>query len=421
MRMARHEKNNIIPVAGTPICARLPRIALAAGAVILSACMAACSDSGLRVREATELYYSGQYRQAAAVMAPLIKKPNRDFVLNNCRYGSCALAAGNLNHAQQAFLTAYRIMNSVNVNTGSRVLGAVVLYDGLKVWKGQPFERAMAHYYLGLIFLIKGEYQNARAAFQNSLFRLRKYSNPNVSMPPAQRFARTDSNFTLGYFGLGLCYLKLGHPHLARANFERAQSLDPDLAPVIAKIDDPRTNALIFVDYGHGPRRRPAGMYGQQTVFTPAPWQVGPPPPLIVWDNQHRVRGVQQSAMANLLALAQEKRWLTMDTIREAKAVVGTGLMAGGLAASEYGAYNRDQTVALAGLGASLLGAAIAASSQADTRYWQMLPRTVYVAPFHLRKGPNVIRVEAGPQISAPISLNYTPSSAYRVFYVRLP
>ena len=158
-----NEKSDAMPVAGRSTPDRLLRAALVAGAVVLAACMAGCSDSGLRVREATSLYYSGQYRQAAAVMAPLIKKPNSDFVLNNCRYGSCALAGGNLNHAQQAFLTAYRIMNSVNVNTGSRVLGAVVLYDGMKVWKGQPFERAMAHYYLGLIFLIKGEYQNARA------------------------------------------------------------------------------------------------------------------------------------------------------------------------------------------------------------------------------------------------------------------
>lgn len=400
---------------------RLPRSVLIVGLAGLSMSMAACSNSRFRVREATELYYSGQYRQAAAVMAPLIKKPDSDFALNNCRYGSCALAGGNLNHAEQAFLTAYRIMNSVNTNTGSRVLGAVVLYDGLKVWKGQPFERAMAYYYLGIIFLIKGEYENARAAFQNSLFRLRKYSRPNSSLPPADRFARIDSNFTLGYFCLGVCNLKLGHPNLANADFQHAESLKPALAAVMAKMRQPHINGLIFVDYGRGPIRRPAGMYGEQTVFTPAPWQVGPPPPLAVWDMNRQIPGLSRSAMVDTLALAQEKRWLTMDTIREAKAVIGTGLMVGGFAASSYGSYHRDQTLALAGLGASLLGAAIAASSQADTRYWQMLPRCVYVAPIHLRRGPNVIRVEAGGQISAPISIRYTPSPKFRVFYVRLP
>ncbi len=400
---------------------RFPRSVLIVGVAVLSGSMTACSDSRFRVREATELYYSGQYRQAAAVMAPLIKKPDSNFVLNNCRYGSCALAGGNLNHAERAFLTAYRIMNSVNTNTGSRVLGAVVLYDGLKVWKGQPFERAMAHYYLGLIFLIKGDYENARAAFQNSLFRLRKYSHPNSSLPPAERFARTDSNFTLGYFCLGVCNLKLGHPNLANADFQRAESLRPALAAVIAKMRQPGINGLVFVDYGRGPARRPAGMYGEQTVFTPAPWQVGPSPPLVVWDNHRQIQGVSRSAMVDTLALAQEKRWLTMDTIREAKAVIGTGLMVGGLAASSYGSYHRDQTLALAGLGASLLGAAIAASSQADTRYWQMLPRSVYVAPIHLRRGSNVIRVEAGGQISAPISISFSPSPKFRVFYVRLP
>ncbi len=400
---------------------KFSRVILAFSMVWFAVSMTACSESQFRVRQAVELYYAGEYHQAASVMAPLITKPNSDFALNNCRYGSCALADGNLKHAEQAFLTAYRIMNSVNTNTGSRVLGAVVFYDGLKVWKGQPFERAMAFYYLGLIFLIKGEYENARASFQNSLFRLRKYSRPNSSLPPAERFARADSNFTLGYFCLGLCNLKLGHPNLARASFQRAKSLNPSLASVITRMYQPQTNGIIFVDYGRGPIRRPAGMYGQQTVFTPTPWQAGPPPPLIMWDNNRQIRGVSQGAMVNTLALAQEKRWLTIDTIRQAKAIVGTGLMAGGLAASTYGAYHHDETLALAGLGASLLGATIAASSQADARYWQMLPRTVYAAPIHLTRGQNVIRVQAGGQVSAPISINYSPSSSYRIFYVRLP
>lgn len=390
-------------------------------ALLFISSLTACSSTSLQVQQATGYYYAGDYPQAEALMAPLAQKPNEDYVLNNCRYGSCALAAGNLNHAEKAFLTAYRIMNSVNTNTGSRALGAVIVYDGLKVWKGQPFERAMAHYYLGLIFLLKGEYQNARAAFENSLFGLRKYSDPNQSLPPAERFARTDSNFTLGYFGLGVCYLKLGNANLAKANFLRAEQLNPALVPVVQKMYQPGTNALIFVDFGRGPVRRPRGLYGQQTVFTPAPWQVGPPPPLYAWDNGRPISNIAQSAMVDTLALAQEKRWLTMDTIRQAKAVIGTGMMAGGFAAAAYGANHRDQTLALAGLGAALLGTAIAASSQADVRYWQMLPRTVYVAPAHLVPGKNQLQVAAGPRLSAPIVVDYQPTPGYRVFYIRLP
>ncbi len=389
--------------------------------VLLSAlCLPACSETSARIRQANIFYYTGQYGPAAQELAPLIHKPNKNYVLNNCRYGSCALAAGQLDNAQAAFLRAYRVMDSVNTNTGSRVLGAVVVYEGVKVWKGQPFERAMAHYYLGLIFLIKGEYENARAAFANSLFKLRKYANPNAKLPPGQQYARVDSNFVLGYFGLGVCYMKLGHPKLAAANFERAEQLDPYIAPVVKKMYEPGINGLIFVDFGQGPRRRHAGWYGEQTVFTPTPWQAEPIPPVYAWDNGHPITGIAQSNMVDTLALAQDKRWLTMDTIREAKAVIGTGLMVGGVAAMQNGAYNNNSTEALAGLGAAGLGALFAASSHADTRYWEMLPRTVYVIPVKLPAGNSSIQVSAGGVSCPPFTVNNSDNTL-RVFYVRLP
>ena len=390
----------------------------ALGAFLLMIFLPACTSTSARVREAVNLYYLGQYPQAEQTMAPLIKKPNKDYVLNNCRYGSCALAAGDLPRAEQAFLAAQRIMSSVNTNTGSRVLGAVVVYEGVKVWKGQPFERAMAYYYLGLIFLIKGDYENARAAFRNSLFRLRSYAHPDRHLPAAQRYARVESNFALGYFGLGVCYLKLGRPRLAQANFQRAEQLEPAISPVVQKMCQPGTNALIFVDYGQGPRRRAAGMYGSQTVFTPTPWQTGPIPPIYAWDDGREIMGISNSDMVDTLALAQDKRWLTMDTIRAAKAVVGTGLMAGGAAVA--GNSGGHQTQALAGLGMLAAGALLAASSHADTRYWQMLPRTVYAIPAALPPGENSIHVQVDGISSPPFQIPVA-GPALRVLYIRLP
>ena len=46
---------------------------------------------------------------------------------------------------------------------------AAVLAEKLKVWKGEPFERAMVNFYLGLIYYIQQDYGNARAAFENAL------------------------------------------------------------------------------------------------------------------------------------------------------------------------------------------------------------------------------------------------------------
>ncbi len=395
------------------------KILIALVAVYMLIVLPACSGTSQRVRTAVTLYYEGQYAQSQQELAPLIKKPNRDYVLNNCRYGSAALAAGHINHAENAFLNAYRVMNSVNTNTGSRVIGAVVLYDGVKVWKGQPFERAMAHYYLGLTFLMKHDYENARAAFQNSLFRLRAYSQGNGQASDGNN-NRVDSNFVLGYFGLGLCYLKLGQNKLAAASFQHAEQLAPAIAEVVKKLYNPKTNTLIFVDYSYGPRRRSRGWYGEQTVFAPTPYQAGPIPTIEAWKNGHPIYDIAQSNMVDTLALAQDKRWLTMNTIRETKAVVGTGLIAGGLMVANNGANQNSAGTALAGLGVAALGAALAASSHADTRYWEMLPRTVYVVPTALPVGKNTLQVNVAGATTSPFTVTIAPNSAYNVFYVRL-
>lgn len=394
------------------------RLCVALLAISFLATLPACSGTSQRVAQAVSFYYAGQYAQSQQELAPLIKKPNRNYVLNNCRYGSAALAAGNIAQAEHAFMNAYNVINSVNTNTGSRVIGAVVLYDGVKVWKGQPFERAMAHYYLGLTFLMRQDYENARAAFQNSLFRLRAYSKNSGGNSNDNE--RVDSNFVLGYFGLGLCYLKTNRPQLAAAAFQHAQQLNPGIASVVQKLYQPATNTLIFVDFGYGPQRRNRGWYGEQTVFTPTPYQAGPLPMAQAWKNGQPIQGIAQSNMVDTLALAQDKRWLTMDTIRETKAVVGTGLMAGGLLVANNGMNQDSAGTALAGLGVAALGAALAASSHADVRYWEMLPRAVYVIPTALPPGSNTLRVSIGGVSTAPFTVTIAPHSTCNVFYVRL-
>jgi len=400
----------------------VPRVAFFTTVIVLLlTVLPACSDNSAQIQSAVTNYYVGNYPQAEAIMAPLAQHPDEDYVLNNCRYGSSALAAGDLQRAQQAFLVAYQLMNSSNVNSNGRAFATVVFYEGIKVWLGEPFERAMAQYYLGLTYLIQNDYDNARAAFENSLFALRKYSDlDDKNIPAGQQYDKIESNFVLGYFGLGVCYLELGEKDLANANFQHAEQLDLSIEPLVRRMLEPQTNTLIFVDYGFGPQRRAEGWYGEQSVFGPAPWQAGPIPPAYVWDND-RYLNVVAPGMVDTLALAQDKRWLTMDTVRETKAIVGTGLMAGGAGAALYGANHNNGTVALAGLGAILAGAALAASSQADVRYWEMLPRTVYAIPVALEPGDNSFQVVVGNRSTARININIVPNGKLNVFYFRLP
>src|SRR6185436_12119761 len=97
--------------------------------------------------------------------------------------GSAALADYNLREAEAAFLRAYEVINSVGVNNGGRTLGAVLVDEKIKVWRGEPFDRAMLNFYLGLVYYMQHDYDNARGAFENALFKLRDYGETKDASP----------------------------------------------------------------------------------------------------------------------------------------------------------------------------------------------------------------------------------------------
>ena len=369
--------------------------------LLMGACLTGCNSTPQNVKQAEALYYGGNYAAAAAALQHDTTKKDENFVLNNCRYGSCALAAGELPAADNAFMSAYEVINSVDTNSGGRTLGATLVFEGIKVWKGEPFERAMAHYYLGLTKMVEGDYDNARAGFRNSLFKLRDYAKDKKGAPESDQYQQLESSFALGYFGLGVCYMQTHQADLARANFDEAVKRAPYLKDVAAQAEQPGTNVLIFVDAGRGPRRAAKGWYNEESAFGPTPREAGPIPELYGSIDGQALNSNIRYDMVDTLAMAQEQKWQDIDTIRKVKAAVGTGAMAAGAGLAGDGAYRGDTGMALAGLGVAALGAALAASSQADLRYWEMLPRTVYVVPAQVTPGTHTFQVSRG-QVGQP-------------------
>jgi hypothetical protein len=143
-------------------------------AIIVLSLIAGCAEDKQHkeARHAVEDYRAGDFRAAEDKLEKLSQTTNEDFVLNNCRLGSTALSAYDLDESEAAFLRAYEVINSVGVNEGGRSLGAALVDEKIKIWKGEPYERAMANFYLGVIYYIRHDYDNARAAFENSLFKL---------------------------------------------------------------------------------------------------------------------------------------------------------------------------------------------------------------------------------------------------------
>src|SRR2546423_13777066 len=130
----------------------------------------------------------------------------------------------------------------------------------------------MANFNLGWVYYIRHDYNNARAAFENALFKLRDYGEGNDKR---DEYRRVESNFALACIMLGRCWQRLGREDLAHANFQRAIDLHPWLRPVADDQTNADSNVLLVVEFGHGPRKI-TNFDGAIVGLGPTPAEVGP-------------------------------------------------------------------------------------------------------------------------------------------------
>jgi tetratricopeptide (TPR) repeat protein len=346
-----------------------------------------------QANEAVSYYFAGDYSEAQNKLRPLAKQTNEDFVLNNVRLGSAALVNYDLPEAEDAFLRAYEVINSVGVNDGGRSLGAVLVDEKIKIWKGEPFERAMANFYLGLVYYMQRDYNNARAAFENALFKLHEYDDAKDK----KKNEAVESNFNAATLMLARTWQKLGREDLARANFDQVKKNDPSLESLADYDRNADANVLLVVEFGYGPQKM-TDFDGSIVGFGPPPYEAGRIPSARVTIDGHALDldGFDRPTI-DLLAMAQDRKWQSIDTIRTVKSVLGTGLLAAGAIEGIRGinghgsAQRRDLTAAAALAGAGLL---LKATSQADVRQWEMLPRTVFLLPLKIEPGTHDITID---------------------------
>jgi hypothetical protein len=376
--------------------------------------MALCgcqSAAEAQADQAVAAYFQGDYEQARTLLDPIARKTDENFVLNNARLGSTTLAEYHLTDAEDAFLRAYEVINSVGVNNGGRSLGAALIDEKIKVWKGEPFERAMVNFYLGLIYYMQHDYGNARAAFENALFKLRDYADTDKP----DSFTQADSNFVLAYLMLAKSWQRLGEPEKAQSLFDQFVKLRPDLAALADARFNQNANLLLVVEWGQGPRKQTA-FDGSIVGFGPKPESAGPIYlPRVIVDGQPVDTEFLARPPVDLLALAQDRRWQDIDTIRAVKSALGSGLIAAG--AVESMQRNRSQQE----LGLALIagGLLLKATSQADIRQWEMLPRTVFLIPLHLTPGAHDVTVQFPGGLGQTWRHLIAPEKTDDTYYIR--
>src|SRR5687768_12950914 len=196
---------------------------------------------------AVSAYFAGRPDLAVEILEPLAEEPDRNYVLNNLRLGQAALAAGDLNVAENAYYRAYETLNAAGVNNQARTAATVLFNESVRIWLGEPYERALANLQLGIVYYLKGDYHNARGAFENALFKLRRYADDEDA---EASFEEQESTFAVAYVLLGRTWQRLGRDDLAEESFTRARELDPSLGALTDPAIHARSNVLLILDSG---------------------------------------------------------------------------------------------------------------------------------------------------------------------------
>lgn len=108
-----------------------------------------------------------------AQLRPLFKRlyieGERNATLNFQRIGMAALSIGEINSAEKAFEGAVTRIELIYAdNPEAQKAKSLWTAEKIKDFKGEPYERAMAYFYRGLVYAAKADFQNARAMFKQA-------------------------------------------------------------------------------------------------------------------------------------------------------------------------------------------------------------------------------------------------------------
>lgn len=300
----------------------------------------------------------------------VLKQGEHNLVLNQMEAGLAAMEFGADEHAEGSFDEALLKIEMVFKENDENAEKALSVWhqEGMKDFKGEPYERAMAYYYRGLLYMKKGDLDNARAAFKSGLFQDARAVDGEYQQ-----------DFALLSFMVGWTSQILNDPLMAREYYQQTQKHNPNFS-----IPDPHDNVLILVETGGAPQKIGAGGNAQSLSY-----QQGDS--LIERADIHLAGTHSALPIENIYAQASTRGDRVMDEINEEKSETKeatddlgeTAIMAGSMTSliSSFAGSQAGSFAGLATMGSGLLakGAAAKMEAEADTRQWSNLPNLVHI------------------------------------------
>ena len=301
----------------------------------------------------------------------LLAQGERNVVLNQARIGVLAFSLGNLDIAKEALEEAALGIEAVYAdNEAAENARSNFTKESIKDFKGEPYERAMVYYYLGLVYLAQGDFENARASFKAGEFQ--------DTLSTAEVY---QSDFAV------LNYLS-GWSSFCHGDSDLAEEAFSDAVGHRASLNSPGSNDNVLVIYesGDAPVKYADGQHREQLKVRRGS-NDGVSSATYVGNREETILGLG----TDVFFQASTRGGREVDAVLAGKAQFKDGLDAAGnvlttvgTATATAGLLGDNDDAAVAGLAILLVGviaqaAAEASQPDADIRYIDLLPSKVSV------------------------------------------
>ncbi len=389
------------------------KLARLAGATALAAALAACQttrEQEAQVKpELAHAYLEDKPAELKRHFMVTLAQGKRNQVLNHMRLGLASMEMGHDALAEQLLDDALAAIETIYAdNPDAASARALFTKEAVKDFKGEPYERAMAYYYRGLLYLRAGDYDNARASFKAGFLQ--------------DSFAEEDQNradFALLQYLQGWASRCRGNSTTADDDFREFHAINADF-PLPGAAD----NVLVLAETGTAPVKysqadassstpkylkvRRSGV--TETVRLSFRETVAPPRPKKgekAAPAGEVTRTLPLNQLEDVYFQASTRGGRPFDSILDGKAqfkgatdTIGDVALMGAMVAASMANHNDNrgrQQDAAAAAGALLLvgliakGVSQATEAEADIRYWDNLPDRVHATTLALP--PSVTRL----------------------------
>ena len=334
-----------------------------------------------------KLYLENKPEKLKPGFRAMLEEGKRNYVLNNMRVGVDAFRLGHRDIAKNCFDNALNYIEAVFANNETAKKARSLWYEeGMKEFKGEPYERVMAYYYRGLLYMMDQDYENARSCFKAGIIQ--------------DAFAEENQHrcdFALLLFLQGYCSRKLEAYQLASAAFEQVKKLRPDFM-----IPPSDSNLLVIIETGTSPRKLADGVGHAELKFFRGRNIKVKRTALFLDDKKilaYPIEDIAWQAMTrggrpvDKIIKDQVHFRKTHENISTTLTDISSNMLLTNPLSSQADAWS-GLSAALGIFGVAEMALASRARTHADTRYWDNLPDTIYLACLHADPRSYELKIE---------------------------